>query len=736
MPILYNGQDQLITLQTKNTTYQIKIDEHDVLLHTYYGAKVHEQDLSPLIVKRDRGFAGNPYDLEMSRAYSLDTLPQEYSCYGNGDYRTSALKIRHENGACVLDLRYISHEILNLKYSIPQLPAMYGTKENKGETLKVTLKDVATNIYVNIYYGIFQSLDIITRSVEVINKGGRSIYLEKVMSTCLDMKSYDYDLITLHGKHNMEREYSRNRVHHGKQVVGSNRGHSSHHYNPFVILAEKNTSETTGDCYGMSLVYSGDFVAEVEKDQLNQVRMTMGIGTDNFEYKLGKNECFNSPEVVMTFSEKGIGQLSRNYHQAYRENLCRGKYKVDRRPILINNWEGTYFDYNGQRLIDMAKEAAQLGIELFVMDDGWFGKRDHDVSGLGDWVVNEEKLGCSLRELAEGITETGMKFGIWFEPECISEDSDLYRNHPDWVFMVPGRKPVRSRYQLVLDFSKPEVCDNIYGQLCSVLDSAPISYVKWDFNRSISDIFNGNLPADRQGEVAHRYILGLYDILEKLGHRYPNILFESCSGGGGRFDPGMLYYAPQVWTSDNTDAIERLKIQYGTSLCYPISTMGSHVSVCPNHQTGRITPLHTRGVVAMSGTFGYELDVQNMGEAEKEEVKSQIKTFKKDYEVIQKGDYYRITNPYEDEAYCVWEFVSKDKNEAIVNIVSTHSYGNPSPVYVRLQGLNPDRTYCIQGDYMDHTDFCLSGQALMKVGIPLPNPRVEYDSFQFNLKVI
>ncbi|HHX62937.1 MAG TPA: alpha-galactosidase [Epulopiscium sp.] len=735
MPISYNDQEKLITLQTRNTTYQMKVDEYGVVLHTYYGAKIQEQDLSCLIVKSDKGFSGNPNDLGMCRAYSLDTLPQEYSCYGNGDYRTSAIKIQHKNGAHALDLRYVSHEILDLKYSIPQLPAMYETKENKGETLKVKLKDTATNIYVTIYYGIFESLDIITRSVEVVNKGEESIYLKKVMSTCLDMKSYEYDVITLYGKHEMEREYSRNKVHHGKQVVGSNRGHSSHHYNPFIILAGENTSETIGDCYGMSLVYSGDFVAEVEKDQTNQVRITMGIGTENFEYKLDKDECFNSPEVVMTFSENGIGQLSRNYHQAYRENLCRGKYKLERRPILINNWEGTYFDFDGQRLIDIAKEAANLGVELFVMDDGWFGKRDNDVSGLGDWTVNEEKLGCSLNELAESIIETGMKFGIWFEPECVSEDSDLYRDHPDWVFTVPGRNPVRSRHQLVLDFSKPEVCDNIYEQLCNVLDSAPISYVKWDFNRSINDIFNGNLPADRQGEVAHRYILGLYDMLEKLVTRYPDILFESCSGGGGRFDPGILYYTPQVWTSDNTDAIERLKIQYGTSLCYPVSTMGSHVSMCPNHQTKRITPLHTRGVVAMSGTFGYELDVQNMSETEKEEIKDQIKVFKEHYEMIQIGDYYRITNPYDDEAYAVWQFVSKDKNEALVNIVSTHSYGNPSPVYVRLQGLNPDKIYCIKGDYMENKDLCISGQALMKAGIPLPRPRVEYDSFQLNLKV-
>lgn len=733
MPILYNNQDKTITLQTKNTSYQMKIDKYNVLLHTYYGAKIQEQDLSPLIIKGDRGFSGNPNDVGSNRTYSLDTLPQEYSCYGNGDYRTSSIKVRHENGARGLDLRYVSHEILDIKYSIPNLPAMYETEANKGETLKVILKDIATDIYVTMYYGVFESLDIITRSVEVLNKEDQAIYLEKVMSSCLDMKSYNYDVITLYGKHEMERQYSRNTVHHGKQAIASNRGHSSHHYNPFIILAEENTSETAGDCYGMSFVYSGDFVAEVEKDQLNQVRLTMGIGTENFDYKLEPNERFNSPEVVMTFSEDGIGQLSRNYHLGYRENLCRGKFKDERRPILINSWEGVYFDFNGQRLIDMAKEAAKLGVELFVMDDGWFGKRDNDVSGLGDWTVNEEKLGCSLKELAERINETGMQFGIWFEPECISEDSDLYRNHPDWAFSIPGRKPVRSREQLVLDYSKPEVCEHIYDQLCKVLDSAPISYVKWDFNRSINDIFNGNLPADRQGEVAHRYILGLYDMLEKLVTRYPDILFESCSGGGGRFDPGILYYTPQVWTSDNTDAIERLKIQYGTSLCYPISTMGSHVSMSPNHQTKRTTPLHTRGVVAMSGTFGYELDVQNMGDEEKEEVKSQIKTFKEDYEIIQKGDYYRVISPYENEAYCVWEFVSKDKKQAIVNIVSTHSYGNPSPVYAKLQGLDPEKMYTVRGNYMADSDLYISGQALMKAGIPLPRPRVEYDSFQLKL---
>lgn len=723
MPILWSEKQNTFTLQTKNSTYQMKVDEYRVLLHTYYGKPTEESDLSYLIAKDDRGFSGGLYEAVEHREYSLDTLPQEYSCYGTGDFRSSAIKVRHANGARVLGLRYDSHVILQGKYSIPGLPAMY-EESNQVESLVITLKDVATDVYVHLYYGVFEQENIITRAVQIENRGKESIWLEKAGSVCLDFQYGNFDLMTFYGKHAMERETSRVALHHGKQVIGSTRGASSHHYNPFMILADKTATEEYGNCYGISFLYSGDFLAETELDQMNQTRVVMGIHPDNFTYEVGSGQSFYTPEAAMSYSGEGLGLLSQQYHKAYRNHLCRGQFKTARRPILINNWEGTYFDFNAEKLIKIATEAAQLGVELFVMDDGWFGKRDADVSGLGDWYVNEDKLGCSLKEMADRICGLGMQFGIWFEPECISEDSDLYRAHPDWAFQVPGRKPMRSRHQLVLDFSRQEVRDHILEQICKVLESAPITYVKWDFNRSISDIYSAGLPAEKQGEVAHRFVLGLYEVLEKLLTRFPHILFEGCSGGGGRFDAGMLYYTPQIWCSDDTDAIERIKIQYGTSFGYPISTVGSHVSASPNHQTGRLTPLSTRGVVAMAGTFGYELDVNQMTIEDKAEIQRQIEEFKRNYSLIQDGNYYRITNPYQEEAYAVWEFADQSGEKALLSVVSTKSYANQAPVFVKLKGLCEDKWYQVNG-----SSECYQGSALMNCGWRLPRTEYEYQSF-------
>lgn len=730
MSVLWNENDKTLTLQTKETTYQMKIDSHRVLLHTYYGKRVEENDMSYVIVQGDRGFSGNPYEAGSSRTYSLDTLPQEFSAYGTGDFRTSALKVRHADGARVLSLRYVSHTIEQGKYSIPGLPAMYDD-EGKAQTLIVILKDTATEVYVKLYYGVLEEQNIITRSVQVENGCNSEIYLEKLLSVCMDYQYGNFDLITFYGKHAMEREKSRTKLCHGKLSVGSCRGASSHHYNPFMILAEQDAAETQGGCYGFSFLYSGDFIGEAEMDQMNQTRVVMGIHPDNFTWRLEPGESFFAPEAAMSYSADGLEKLSANYHRAYRHKLCRGKFKTGRRPVLINNWEGTYFDFDAQKLIDIAKEAQRLGVELFVMDDGWFGKRDDDCTGLGDWYVNEKKLGCTLKEMAEKICSTGMEFGIWFEPECVSEDSDLYREHPDWAIAVPGRLPMRGRSQLVLDYSRSEVRSHIYEQMCRVLDSAPITYVKWDFNRHISDLFSHGLPADRQGETAHRYILGLYEMLEKLTQRYPDILFEGCSGGGGRFDAGMLYYTPQIWCSDNTDAIERIKIQYGTSFGYPISSMGAHVSACPNHQTGRVTPLSTRAAVAMSGTFGYELDIKKMTEEEKKEIQQQIEFFKKNYFLIQDGDYYRLTDPYVDEAYAVWEFAGNDGDDILLNIVSVKAYANQAPVFVKLRGLCENKRYSINGGQESYL-----GGALMHCGLYLPAAEYEYQSWVYEIKAI
>lgn len=726
MSVIYDNKNSLFTLCTRNTMYQMKADCYGVLLHTYYGKKTEITDYSYLITYADHGFAGNPYEAGNDRTYSLDVLPQEYPTYGSGDYRQSAVKIRTGEGACALELRYVSHEILPGKYTIPGLPAVYTNEGEKADTLVITLKDERDEIYVHLYYGVMEELDIITRTVRVENRGKAPIYLERVMSMCLDNRYGSYDFLTFYGKHEMERQLSRAPIHHGVQSAGSVRGASSHQYNPFVILAEQGSDECVGECWGVSFLYSGDFLAEAELDQMEQTRLLMGIHPDNFRWLLSPGEEFWAPEAAMAYSDKGFEQLSHRYHKTFRNNLCRGKYKNATRPVLLNNWEGTYFDFTGEKLVQMAKNAAEMGIELFVLDDGWFGKRDSDTSGLGDWQVNEKKLGCTLGELSEQIHGLGMKFGIWFEPECVSEDSDLYRAHPDWAFKVPGKRPMRGRYQLVLDYSREEVRAYIFEQMCKVLDSARIEYLKWDFNRSISDIYSAALPAGRQGETAHRYVLGLYEVLEKVGQRYPDILLEGCSGGGGRFDAGMLYYTPQIWCSDDTDAIERLRIQYGTSFAYPVSTVGAHVSASPNHQTGRRTPLHTRATVAMAGTFGYELDPCALSADEKAEIRSQIACFRKYYELIQRGNYYRLTSPMEERAFHAWEFAAVDGSEALVSVVALRIYPNQAPAAIRLRGLDADKYYMLEGKkYL--------GGALMYGGLPLERPDEEYQSFSYHL---
>lgn len=728
MSIVLSEKESLITLYTKTSMYQMKVDDYGVLLHTYYGKKTENFDYSYLIQRRDHGFSGNPYQAGNDRTYSLDTLPQEYSCFGSGDYRQSALSVKYQTGAMALELRYKDYEIQKGKYKIPGLPALYAMEENQAATLVITMKDDVEDVCVKLYYGVLEDLDVITRTVCVENRGSAPVFLERAMSLCLDRSYGSYDWITFYGKHEMERQFSRTSVHHGCQTVGSLRGASSHQYNPFVILADTGASETQGECYGFSLLYSGNFLAEAEMDQFNQTRVIMGIHPENFSYKLEPGESFWTPEAAMVYSDAGFEKMSHIYHRAIRSNLCRGRFKHARRPVLMNNWEGTYFDFTGEKLLDMAEKAADLGIELFVMDDGWFGKRDTDSSGLGDWHVNEKKLGCTLTELSDKIHEMGMKFGIWYEPEGISEDSGLYREHPDWVLHVPGRRPMRGRYQLVLDFSREDVRNYIFDQMCKVLDHVKVDYLKWDFNRSISDVYSSRLPAERQGEVPHRYVLGLYEFLERLGRRYPDMLIEGCSGGGGRFDAGMLYYTPQIWCSDDTDAIERLEIQYGTSFCYPVSTMGAHVSACPNHQTGRTTPLKTRAVVAMAGTFGYELDPGKLSEEEKEEVRKQITAFKKYYELIQEGDYFRLTDPARDEHYAAWEFADQEGKEALLSVVASKVRTNDPPSRVLLRGLREDAVYEMNGkEYL--------GGALMHGGFPLPEASEEYQSWMFHFQI-
>lgn len=723
MAILLNDANTLFTLQTNHMMYQMKKDRYGVLLHTCFGKRGSVFDYSYLITYADRGFSGNPYDAGDERTYSLDALPQEYPTYGNGDYRSPALKVFYPDGSFSCELKFLSFKIKKGKYSLPGLPALYAGENTNADTLIITLEDTRHLFYVHLYYGVLEELDIITRAVCIENHSNDCIYLKNVQSACVDYLHGSFDLHTFYGRHVKERTYQRTPIVHGLQSVGSTRGTSSHQYNPFLILSDRETTEDSGNCYGFSFLYSGDFSGIAEHDQYNQTRILLGIHPDNFTWALNPGCCFWAPEVAMAYSDSGLGSLSRIYHKAFRENLCRGKWKSERRPVLLNSWEGVYFDFNGDKLIEMAKNAAELGVELFVMDDGWFGKRDLDISGLGDWAVNEEKLGCSLSRVSDRIHDLGMQFGIWFEPEGINEDSDLYRTHPDWAIQIPGKPPCRSRYQLLLDFSREEVRNYIFEHICRVLDSAQIEYLKWDLNRSICDIYSAALPPDRQGEAAHRYVLGVYDMLEKLNKRYPDMLIEGCSGGGGRFDAGMLYYTPQIWCSDDTDAIERLSIQYGTSFGYPVSTMGSHVSKCPNEQTGRITPLQTRAVTAMSGTFGYELDPAEMNAYDKEAVKAQIRQFKKYYDLIQYGNYYRLTNPDTAESWHGWQFAAEDGSEALLCAVALQIHPNGPGCWLKLKGLNSGSSYLVEGKEYP-------GDVLMNAGLLIPPAKLEYESIQ------
>nr|WP_325258476.1 alpha-galactosidase [uncultured Oscillibacter sp.] len=720
----------LFTLHTRSATYQMKADQRDTLLHLYYGERTDSSDKSYFIQQNDVGFSGSPYEAgQTTRRYSLDTLPQEYSCFGTGDYRMTALRAQNPGGSQAAGLRFRSYELFPGKYSIAGLPALYA-QEGQGETLVLHMEDRCSGLEAELYYGVLEDQDVITRAVRFVNRGTSAITLEKAASMQLDWQWGQFDWLSLYGRHSMEQNVQRSPVLHGVQSVGSVRGISSHQYSPFLMLCEPSATESCGSCYGVSFVYSGEFLIELEKDQLEQTRLICGIHPDNFSWQLAPGDSLWLPEAVLAYSTQGIGGVSRIFHQVIRENLCRGVWKEKRRPVLINNWEATYFDFTGDQLVSIAQAGAEMGAELFVLDDGWFGKRDEDKSGLGDWVPNEKKLGCTLKELGERIQALGLKFGLWLEPEGFSEDSDLYRTHPDWPVVVPGRKPCLSRSQLVLDFSRRDVQDYMIGAISKILSDAPISYVKWDFNRAICDKFSHALPAGRQGEFAHRYILGLYRALEELTSRFPEVLFESCCGGGGRFDAGMLYYTPQIWGSDTTDAIERLSIQYGASLGFPISCIGAHVAAVPSHQTGRVTPINTRASVAMFGAFGYELDPRILSGGEKAAIRAQVTFYKENYDLIHRGDYYRLTAP--DHPSCtVWEAASPDGETALVTAVYHHVFPNPIPVRVKIHGLKDSLWYEISDG---NSSYRTSGAALRQCGLVIPAAKEEYQAWQILLK--
>lgn len=712
MAIFANEKTGLFQIVTESTEYQMKADKYGVLKHLWYGEKTG-CDMEYLQSYPDVGFSGNIYDAGNDRTYSLDTLPLEYACDGVGDYRVTGAAAVHPNGSCALDLRYKSYRISKGKYSIKGLPAVYADG-SESETLEIVLKDKYSDIEVTLRYGVLPKLDIITRCASVANNTSEPVVLTKAASLCLDIPHGEWEWVHFHGRHAMERLTERMPLCHGIQESSSTRGTSSHHQNPTVLLCSPDCTETSGSCIGAALMYSGSFQTKIQLDQMEQVRLVMGINPELFRWELKPSEVFDTPEVIMSYSSNGMEKLSHNFHKVIREHVCRGKYKLAERPVLINNWEATYFDFNEEKILKIAEQAAALGVDMLVLDDGWFGKRNDDCSGLGDWFVNEKKLCGGLGSLVEKIKKMGMKFGLWFEPEMVSEDSELYRTHPEWAIQIPSRKPIRSRYQLVLDMTNPDVREYLFNSISKILRSAGISYVKWDMNRSICDHYTPCLSADDQGEISHRYVLGLYELLERLTSEFPDVLFEGCSGGGGRFDAGMLYYCPQIWCSDDTDAYERTKIQYGTSFFYPVSAVGSHISAVPNHQTGRTTPIETRAVTAMAGSFGYELDLNTLSDSEKQEVRKQITRFKKYGRLIHNGLYYRLSDPMNDK-FAVWEFVSEDKKEVLVNGVIFRTEPNRTQYLIKLRGLLPDADY-----RLDNSGVVYKGSALMNGGILLP----------------
>ena len=722
MAVRFDEKKNLFTLQTLESTYQMKVDDHGVLLHTYYGAPADETDFSYLIGPEDRGFSGQPGDEKKDRTYSMDYYPLEYPVQGNGDFRVKALKAGFEGEVPALDLRFVSYELEKGKYSLPGLPVLFEAEAGEVETLKITLKDRLEEIYVTLFYGVFEKKNVITRAASIENRSGKNVTLKRALSLGLDFMEGDMDLIHFYGKHAGERQFERRNLPHGITEISSSRGTSSHHHNPFVILCDKDTTEDFGNAYGVSFIYSGGFKIQMEKDQVDGIRLVCGLDDEEFLWKLAPGETFVTPEAALSYSEKGLTALSDQFQKAYHANLIRSPWKDKKRPTLVNNWEATYFGFDAEKLLKIAGEAADLGLDMLVLDDGWFGKRNDDNSGLGDWFVNEKKLGCTMKELVDRVNALGLKFGIWLEPEMVSEDSDLYRTHPDWVLQIPGREPNRSRNQLVLDLSRKEVREYMKKFIDDTLSCANISYVKWDMNRSVDNVYSAADPTLSQGAIRHKYVLGLYEVMEDMLTRHPDLLLEGCSGGGGRFDAGMLYYAPQIWCSDNTDAIERLRIHYGTSFGYPMSSVSAHVSVCPNHQNGRVTPFKTRGICAMQGSFGYELDLSKLSEEDKAEARRQITVYNENWELFQSGSYYRLNSPMENHDYTAWSYVSKDQRKASLSVIYTDLHGNPKPVRVKLKGLKKDASYDVDGTVY-------TGAALMRGGLLIPKPACNYDSY-------
>ncbi len=709
MHISFDEKKQIFKLDTKHTSYVIGITTEGYLGHVYYGKRLTHMPGRQLLRIYEHPFT--PSVKEREKGMFLDNFPMEYPTGGVGDFRESCLEVQTEENHTGCEIFYRSHTINKGKEKLLGLPASFG-KEEEVETLTIVCEDPILKMKIMLSYSVFYEEDIITRNTKIINDSEKRLKLLKAYSACIDMDNKDFEIVSLAGAWARERHIQRNKLCFGKQMVSSNKGISSHHEHPFLALVTPETTEEVGEVYGMHFVYSGNFLAQAELSCNKQVRMTMGIHPEHFGWNLKPGEQFQTPEVVLVYSSEGIGKMTRNLHDFYRNHMIRSSYKYKKRPILINNWEATYFDFDTEKLLDIAREAKRHGIEMLVMDDGWFGKRSSDDSSLGDWVVNETKLVGGLPALVSKVNEIGLEFGIWFEPEMISPDSDLYRAHPDWAIQIQGRVPTQSRAQYVLDLSRKEIREYVYESVAKILRSANITYVKWDMNRQICDIGSSFLDRESQDELLHRYMLGVYELQERLVEEFPNLLLENCCSGGGRFDPGMLYYSPQIWCSDDTDAIERLRIQEGTALLYPLSAIGAHVSDCPNHMTRRVASFETRGDIAISGTFGYELDITRISDEDRVKIPNQIALYNKYFDLIQRGDYYRILSWSDKYPNDCWEVISKDKKEALITYVQVLAQANTRTNKIYLKGLDPESEYILE-----ETGESYGGDELMNCGL-------------------
>ena len=729
--ISFDEGKKLFRLDTAHSTYCIFISDRAYVAHCYYGKKIACDDVSYLTRQKEYGFSDSPVFRE--KLGLLDFLPQEYPTDGVGDFRESALAITDSNGNNAVELKYKSYEISGGTNKLSGLPCVFDSGNAKSQTLKITMSDEVLGITAELYYTVFDDTDAIVRSAKIISNAQNPVYIKKAFSASFDMDNDSYDIITLNGAWGRERHIERHPVHMGIQKTCSTRGVTSHQEHPFMAIVGHNTDWNSGNAYGINLIYFGSFTAQVQRNQFDALRTSIGINPENFSWKLCNGESFETPEAVLVFSENGLNGMSHAFHDLYRNHIIRSPFKNKMRPVLINNWEATYFDFDAEKLLDIAREAHKDGIEMLVMDDGWFGKRSFDDTSLGDWTVNEEKLKGGLKNLVDRVNALGMKFGIWFEPEMVSPDSDLFRAHPDWAIQIKGREPGMARCQYVLDITRKEVRDHIMDSIEAVLRSANIEYVKWDMNRHICDIGSVGLPADQIGEFNHRYVLAIYSMQEKLITDFPNLLLENCSSGGARFDPGMFYYSPQIWCSDDTDAFERLAIQEGTALVYPLSTMGAHVSVCPNHACGRTTPFKTRGYVALSGTFGYELDITKLSEEDRKMIPRQIELYKKFSPLVREGDYYKIASAAENNEYDAWASISRDKTHAFVTFVQIFNHPNYKTRMMKIPGLDENRTYTISWpdeDKEKYPTLKLSGSTIMNAGIPI---RRDWGDFQAQL---